>query len=88
MDTLKIRKNFVFNKDMIDQTKVILKAQKKSFTEAINLYFQAMIKEPSLLEEIEKRAHKRTGSFIGILDGEVGNQDFKDMKSEHYEGIS
>ena len=88
MNTLKIRKNFVFDKGMIDQTKAILKKQKKSFTEVINLYFQAIIKEPSLLEEIEKKANKRTGDFIGMLDGKIGNQNFKDMKNEHYENIS
>ena len=88
MNTLKIRKNFVFDKDMIEQTKVILKKQKKSFTEVINLYFQAIIKEPSLLDMIEKKANKRTGSFVGMLDGKIGNQNFKDMKNEHYENIS
>ncbi len=88
MNILKIRKNFVFDKDMIEQTKVILKKQKKSFTEVINLYFQAIIKEPSLLDMIEKKANRRTGSFIGMLDGKIGNQNFKDMKNEHYENIS
>lgn len=88
MKTLKIRKNFVFDKDMIEQTKVILKEHKKSFTEAINLYFQAIIKEPSLLEDIEKKANKRTGSFVGMLDGKIGDQDFKQMKSEYYDSIS
>ncbi len=88
MNTLKVRKNFVFDKGMIEQTKVILKEQKKSFTEVINLYFKAIIKDPSLLEEIEKKANKRTGSFVGILDGKIGNQNFKDMKAEHHEGIS
>jgi len=88
MNTLKVRKNFVFDKGMIEKTKVILKKQKKSFTEAINLYFQAIIKEPSLLEEIEKKANKRTGSFIGMLDGKIGNQNFKEMKMEYHESIS
>ncbi len=88
MNTLKVRKNFVFDKGMIEKTKVILKEQKKSFTEAINLYFQAIIKEPSLLEEIEKKANKRTGSFIGMLDGKIGNENFKEMKTEYHESIS
>ncbi len=88
MNTLKIRKNFVFDKDVIEQTKEILKNNKKSFTEAINLYFKAIIKEPTLIEEIEKKANKRTGSFIGMLDGKIGKEDFKDMKREHHEDIS
>ncbi len=88
MSAIKVRKNFIFDKEMIEKTGHILKQHNKSFTEAISLYFQAIIKEPSILEMIDKSAHKRTGNFIGMLDGKVGSEDYKDMKKEYYENIS
>ncbi|CAA6814860.1 MAG: Unknown protein, partial [uncultured Sulfurovum sp.] len=45
--------------------------------------FKAIVKEPSILETIEKSANKRTGSFIGMLDGKIGDTTFKEMKQEH-----
>lgn len=88
MDVVKVRKNFVFDSDVIDKASAVLKLKHKNFTEAINLYFQAIAKEPSLIDTIEKKAKKRTGSFIGMLDGKISDEDFKHMKQAHHEDIS
>ena len=37
------------------------------------------------LESVEASANKRTGSFIGMLDGKIGDQSYKEMKTEHHE---
>jgi len=83
MNVIKVRKNFILDKDVVEKAQNILKSQHKNFTEAINLYFRAIVKDPSILTTIEKSANKRTGSFIGILDGQVGDADYKEMKKEH-----
>lgn len=88
MNTLKVRKNFLFDKDIVEKTAAILKEQHKSFTEVIGLYFQAIVKEPSILEAVERSATKRTGNFIGMLDGKIGNEEYSDMKTSHHENIS
>jgi len=82
MNTVKIRKNFILDKEIVDKAQSILKSQHKNFTEVISLYFKAIVKDPSILETIEKSANKRTGSFIGLLDGQVGDEDYKKMKIE------
>ena len=82
MNTIKVRKNFLLDKDVIEKAQKIIQSQHKNLTEAINLYFKAIVKEPSILETIEKSANKRKGSFIGLLDGEIGDESYKDMKRE------
>ncbi|CAA6807361.1 MAG: Unknown protein, partial [uncultured Sulfurovum sp.] len=79
MTTLKIRKNFLLDKEIIEKAQVILLEQQKNLTEVLNTYFKAIVKEPSILETIEKSANKRTGSFIGMLDGKIGDTTFKEM---------
>ncbi len=88
MSTLTIRKNFNFEKDLIDKASIVLKQQNKNFTEILTNYFQAIIKEPNIINTIEQKAKQRTGSFIGMLDGKIGKQNFKDMKKSHHENIS
>ncbi len=88
MSTLTVRKNFNFEKDLIDKTALILKSQNKNFTEILTNYFQAIIKEPNIIDTIEEKAKQRTGSFIGILDGKIGNQTYKNMKKSYHEDIS
>jgi hypothetical protein len=39
METLKIRKNFLLDREVIEKAEVVLKQKHKNFTEAINLYF-------------------------------------------------
>ena len=72
----------------LEKAEVILKQKHKNFTEAVNLYFQAIAKDPTILEKLEETVSKRTGNFIGLLDGKIGNEDFKIMKKSHYEDIS
>ena len=83
MTALKIRKNFLLDKEIIEKAQVILLEQQKNLTEVLNTYFRAIVKEPSILETIEKSANKRTGSFIGMLDGQIGDISFKEMKQKH-----
>ena len=88
MSTLTVRKNFNFDKDLIDKTASILKKQNKNFTEVLTSFFQAIVKEPTIIETVEQKAKARTGSFIGMLDGVIGEMNYKDMKKEHHENIS
>ncbi|CAA6803574.1 MAG: Unknown protein [uncultured Sulfurovum sp.] len=82
MNVIKVRKNFLLDKDVIDKAQFIIKDKHKNLTEVINLYFKAIVKEPSILDTIEKSANKRTGSFIGSLDGEIGDIEYKEMKKD------
>jgi hypothetical protein len=83
MTAIKIRKNFLLDKEIIEKAQIILLGQQKNLTEALNLFFKAIVKEPSILEHIEKSANRRTGSFIGMLDGKIGDSNFKEMKQAH-----
>ena len=47
-------------------------------------YLQAVVKNPEILETIEESANKREGLFIGLLDGEIGNEDYKSAKKERF----
>jgi len=82
MQALKVRKNFLFDKEIIDKAQEVIQKRHKNLTEVLNLYFRAIIREPNILEQVEQTAHKRTGSFIGMLDGKVGDQSYKEMKKE------
>ncbi len=44
-----------------------------------------IIKEPEILDAIKNSAHKRTGKFIGMLDGKIGNEDRKSMNNDQFE---
>jgi len=83
VNVIKVRKNFILDKEIVNKVQDILKSQQKNFTEVINLYFKAIVKDPSVLETIEKSAKKRTGSFIGLLDDQIGDADYKTLKKEH-----
>ena len=82
MHVLKVRKNFLFDRELVEKAQKIISNQHKNLTEVINLYFKAIVKDPSILETIEKSATKRTGSFIGLLDGEIGDESYKEIKKK------
>ena len=88
MSGVVVRKNFKFDKDLIDRVSDILHNKNKNFTQVLTAYFQAIIKEPELLDALEKKAKERKGSFIGMLDGKIGDVDFKEMKGSRSESIS
>ncbi len=88
METLKIKKNFLLDREVIEKAEVVLKQKHKNFTEAINLYFQAIAKDPTILEKLEETVSMRSGNFIGLLDDKIGNENFKSMKMVHHENIS
>ena len=83
MNIIKVRKNFLLDKEVVEKAQNIISKQHKNLTEVINLYFRAIVKEPSILDTIEKSANKRTGSFIGMLDGTVGDKSYKEMKKDY-----
>ena len=82
MNIVKVRKNFLLDKDVIEKAQFVIMQKHKNLTEVINLYFKAIVKEPSILDTIEKSANRRTGSFIGLLDGQIGDESYKNMKKE------
>ena len=84
MNVVKVRKNFLLDKEVVEKAQKIIQDQHKNLTEVIGLYFKAIVKEPSILETIEKSANRRTGSFIGMLDGEIGSESYREMKKETF----
>jgi len=47
-----------------------------------------IVKESSILEIVEKNINERTGNFIGMLNGKIGNDSFKNMKRERSYKVS
>ena len=84
MQIAKVRKNFILDKDTVEKVQNIIQEQQKNLTEVIGLYFRAIVKEPSILDTVEKSANQRTGSFIGMLDTKVGNDSYKELTKESY----
>ncbi len=84
MNAIKVRKNFLLDKELIDSAAEVLMTRHKSFSEAINLYLKAITKEPTILDTIEKSAKKRTGSFIGMLDDQISDDSDKTLKKEYF----
>lgn len=84
MNGVKVRKNFLLDKEVTEKAQAILSEKHKNLTEVINLYFKAIVKEASILDTIEKSANKRIGSFIRMLDGKIGEGDYKELKKEYY----
>jgi len=83
MGTLTIRKNFKFDKEIVDKVGNILQERNLNFTQFLSHYLQAVIKDPALIDTVEQKSKQRTGNFIGILDGKIGNVDYKDMKKSY-----
>ncbi len=88
MSGILVRKNFKFEKELVDQVTSILQGRGLNFTQALVTYFQAITKDPSLLDEVEKKSKQRTGAFIGMLDGKIGEVDIKEAKREKSETLS
>jgi hypothetical protein len=88
MGTLIVRKNFSFDKDIVDKVSILLQEKNTTFTKLLTNYFQAIIKEPELINEVEQKAKQRTASFIGLLDGKIGDIDAKEMKRVYNENLS
>lgn len=88
MGILTVRKNFKFDKEVVDKVGTILKEKNLNFTQFLSHYFQAVIKDPTLIDTIEKKSKQRTGNFIGVLDGKIGDIDYKEMKKSYHENLS
>ena len=88
MGTLTVRKNFKFDKELVDKVNNILQEKNMNFTQLLTHYFQAIVKEPELVDTIEKKSKLRSGKFIGMLDGVIGDSDYKEMKKSYNENLS
>ncbi len=88
MGTHTVRKNFKFDRDLVDKVGEILQKKNLNFTQLLTHYFQAVVKEPELIDTIEKKSKQRTGKFIGILDGVIGDIDYKEMKKSYNEHLA
>ena len=88
MGTLTVRKNFKFDKELVDKVGNILQEQNLNFTQLLTHYFQAIVKEPEIIKTIEQKSKQRTGKFIGMLDGVIGNTDYKEMKKSYNENLA
>ena len=86
--SIKVKKNFVLDKDLIEATQKILEKRNQNFVEIITLYLQAINKDEHILDEVQKIAKKRKGAFIGMLDNQIGDVDYKTLKREYYENFS
>ena len=84
MKTLQVRKNFLFDRALVEEAQEVLKKRHKNLTQAITLYLKAVVKNPEILDEIEKSANKRDGSFVGMLNGLTGNESYKEMRNEFF----
>jgi hypothetical protein len=80
MKNIRIRKNFLLDRDMVEKAQPIIKVRHKNLTEGIRLYLQAVVRNPDILDTIEQSAYMRTGAFIGMLDGAIGDGKCKDKE--------
>ena len=78
MKNIRIRKNFLLDRDAVEKAQPIIKARYNSLTEGIRLYLQAVVRNPDILDAIEQSANMRTGAFIGMLDGAIGDAECED----------
>lgn len=85
MATLKVRKNLILDKELVEEVKEIIKAKHKNFSETVNLFLKAVTKNPKLLDTVEQDAKKADDSFVGMLSGEIGDIDYKQMQGMHAE---
>ncbi len=88
MQNTKVRKNFIIDKKLIDEASKILLNKHKNLTEAFVTYLKAVVKEPEILDKIEKSAKKRKGSFIGLLDDKIGNASYKKLREDYLKAKS
>jgi len=84
MDVMKVRKNFLLDKALVERAQTILLRKHKNLTEAVTTYLRAVVKDPQILDTIEETSKKRTGAFIGMLDGKIGAQDAKAMRQARH----
>jgi len=84
MKALQIRKNFIFDRTLVEEAQKVLKKRHKNLTQALTLYLKAVVKNPQVLDEIEKSANRRDGGFIGILDGQIGDESYKKMRNDYF----
>ena len=79
MNTFKVQKNFLIDKSLIENAQNIILKKHKNLTEAITLYLEAIVKNPNIIEDIKQEASKRNASFIGMLDGQIGDINYKNL---------
>ena len=80
MNPTKKRKNFLLDRETLDELQMVLKPTNRNLTELINQYFKAVVKDSSILHRVDDIANLRRGSFIGLLDHEVGTESWGTMR--------
>ena len=85
MKPIQIRKNFIFDRQLVEEAQEVLKKRYGNMTQAFTQYLKAVVKNPDILEEIEESASKREGRFIGMLDGKVGADEYRELRDSFYE---
>jgi hypothetical protein len=85
MKQLQIRKNFIFDRQLVEEAQKVLKKRYGNMTQAFTQYLKAVVKDPEILEKIEESASKREGRFIGMLDGKIGAGEYKRMRDSFYQ---
>jgi len=63
-----------------DKLQYILKEYHKDLSEVINEYLHKIVTKPEVLN--------KENDFIGILDGKIGDIDYKTLKREKNENFS
>ena len=86
--SIKIRKNFALDKNLVEKTQKILEKRNQNFVEILTFYLEAIVKDETILNKVQKTAKKREGKFIGMLDNQIGDIDYKNLKREYYESFS
>ena len=76
-----IEYKMVLDDKIYSQLNAILVKHHKNLNDVIELYLNTLIKDPSILEIIEKKSKP---NFIGILDKEIGDIDYKKEKNENF----
>ena len=82
--SIKIRKNFALDKNLVEKTQKILEKRNQNFVEILTFYLEAIVKDETILDKVQKTAKKREGKFIGMLDNQIGDIDYKNLKREYY----
>ena len=85
MKPIQIRKNFIFDRQLVEEAQEVLKKRYGNMTQAFTQYMKAVVKNPDILEEIEESASKREGRFIGMLNGKVGAGEYRELRDSLYE---
>lgn len=84
MNPTKKRKNFLLDREIVEELQKIAYSKNKNLTGIINQYFKAILKDDSIMDRVDDIANQRGGTFIGMLDHNVGLEKWSQMKSDYH----